>query len=222
MTGVQTCALPIWNAMTGEMTAGPLTGHTSYVLSVAFSPDGQHIVSGAADQTICVWNSMTGEMAAGPFTGHTNWVMSVAFSPDGQHIVSGAADQTICVWNAMTGEMAAGPFTVHTDGVTSVAFSPDGHHIVSGSHDRTIRVSNLTIGKTETSNDVSFTDYSMINDGGWICSSKGELLLWIPSVHRAYLHRPSTIWIAGKRGTILDLSNFVHGCSWATCINTEI
>jgi hypothetical protein len=61
----------------------------------------------------------------------------------------------------------------------------------------------------------------MINDEGWICGSKGELLMWIPSVHREYLHRPSTIWISGKRGTILNLSNFVHGRSWATCINTR-
>ena len=39
------------------------------------------------------------------------------------------------------------------------------------------------------------------------------------SVQREYLHRPSTIWISGGRGTILGLHNFVHGYSWATCIN---
>jgi hypothetical protein len=62
----------------------------------------------------------------------------------------------------------------------------------------------------------------VINDEGWICGSKGELLIWIPSVHREYLHRRSTIWISGERGTVLNLSNFVHGRSWATCINTQI
>jgi WD40 repeat protein len=170
-----------------------------------------------------VWDAMTGEPVADPFTGHTNWVLSVAFSPDGQHVVSGSRDDTIRVWDAKTGEIAAGPFAGHTNRVNSAAFSPDGQHIVSGSGDRMIRrirVSNLTTGKTETTNDFDFTDHSTIDDDGWICGIEGELLMWIPSVHRECLHRPSTIWISGNGGTILNLSNFVHGRSWATCIST--
>jgi WD40 repeat protein len=165
---------------------------------------------------------MTGETVAGPFTGHTHWVLSVAFSPDGQHIVSGSMDRTFRVWDAMTGETVAGPFTGHTGSVNSVAFSPDGQHLVSGSHDRTIRVSNVTMGKTESADDVDLTEHFVINDDGWVCGSKGELLMWIPSAHREYLHRRSTIWISNKRETVLNLSNFVHGPSWATCINTQI
>jgi WD40 repeat protein len=101
-----------------ENRGRPIHWTHKWVSSVAFSPDGQHIVSGSSDQTICVWNATTGETEAGPFTGHTNWVTSVAFSPDGQHIVSGSNDQTICVWNTTTGETEAGPFTGHTDVVT--------------------------------------------------------------------------------------------------------
>jgi len=81
-------------------------------------------------------------------------------------------------------------------------------------------VSSVTMRKAETTNDVDFTDCSVINDKGWICGSKGELLMWIPPAHRECLHRPSTIWVSGKCGTILNLFNFVHGRGWATCIKT--
>ncbi len=106
------------------------------------------------------------------------------------------------------------------DGIFSVAFSPDGQCIVSGSGDRTIRMFTATPGKTESIRVIDFTDHSVINNEGWICGSKGELLMWIPLIHRANLHRPSNIWISGEHETRINLSNFVHGRSWATCINT--
>ena len=74
----------MWNAITGVMKGVPLTGHTHYVNSVAFSQDGQWIVSGSNDGIICVWNATTGAMKGVPLTGHTSSVNSVAFSPDGQ------------------------------------------------------------------------------------------------------------------------------------------
>ena len=37
-----------------------LTGHSREVYSVAFSPDGKHIVSGSRDRTVKVWDSHTG------------------------------------------------------------------------------------------------------------------------------------------------------------------
>ena len=71
-----------------------LTGHDSYVTSVAFSPDGQRIVSGSADKTVKIWNANSGKELH-TLTGHDNAVGTVAFSPDGQRIVSGRADKTV-------------------------------------------------------------------------------------------------------------------------------
>ncbi|KAF8268106.1 WD40-repeat-containing domain protein [Lactarius quietus] len=178
--------------MTEQTVAGPFHGHSDWVTSVAFSPDGQHIVSGSHDKTICVWNAMTGETVAGPFHGHSGEVTSVAFSPDGQHIVSGSRDKTICVWNAMTEETVAGPFHGHSDWTK----------------------------ETEITEQVSFISQSKIDYEGWICGPNDELLMWIPPLHRTGLHRPSNVWVADKHETCLDLSTFVHGHSWNTCINT--
>ncbi|KAH0579473.1 hypothetical protein H2248_002332 [Termitomyces sp. 'cryptogamus'] len=114
------------------------------VMSVAFSPDGTHIVSGSWDKTICVWDSSTRAKVL-QLTGHTSGVYSVAFSPDGTHIVSGSWDKTICVWDSSNGAELL-QLTGHTNAVSSVAFSPDGTHIVSGSNDKTICVWDSSTG----------------------------------------------------------------------------
>ena len=67
---------------------------------------------------------------------------------------------------------------------------------------------------------VDFTDQSVIDDDGWVRGNKGELIMWIPLVHRAHLHRPSNIWVTGEHETRLDLSNFVHGHRWIGCIDS--
>ena len=75
-------------------------GHTDWVTSVAFSPDGTRIVSGSGDETVRVWDADRGVQIGSPLQGHTHWVRSVAFSPDGTRIVSGSGDEIVRVWDA--------------------------------------------------------------------------------------------------------------------------
>ena len=119
-----------------------LTGHSDWVRSVAFSPDGQLLASGSDDNTIKLWQPGTGNQIR-TLTGHSNWVISVAFSPDGQLLASGSWDKTIKLWQPSTGEEIC-TLTGHSDSVDSVAFSPDGQLLASDSDDKTIKIWQLS------------------------------------------------------------------------------
>ena len=83
-----------------------------------------------------------------------------------------------------------------------------------------ICIEHATTERLITTTQVNFTDQSVIDTDGWIRGPKGELLMWIPPLHRPHLHRPSNVWVNGEHETRLDLSNFVHGCSWKSCVDS--
>lgn len=54
MSGSWDKTIKIWDAESGKCIK-TLEGHTKGVRSIAFSPDGKHIVSGSNDNTIKIW-----------------------------------------------------------------------------------------------------------------------------------------------------------------------
>ena len=122
-----------------------LIGHSGYVYSVAYSPDGTKIISGSVDKTIKIWDANTG-VCLKTLEGHSEYVYSVAYSPDGRRIVSGSNDKTVKIWDANTG-VCLKTLKGHKNFVLSVAFSPDGTKIVSGSRDNTIKIWNANTGQ---------------------------------------------------------------------------
>ena len=112
-------------------------GHTSWINSIAISPDGKYIVSGSWDKTIKIWDFKTAE-CLNTLEGQ-NSVSSIAISPDGKYIVSGSDDGIIKILDFRTLE-CLNTLEGHKDSVNSIAISPDGKYIVSGSWDDTIKI----------------------------------------------------------------------------------
>lgn len=75
-----------------------LSGHTSRVVCLAFSPDNKLIVSGCGKGIIRVWSVESGELVQ-EIVGHTSYVSSLTFSQDGHTLASGSADGTIQLWD---------------------------------------------------------------------------------------------------------------------------
>ena len=122
-----------------------LTGHTGWVTSAQFSPDGKRIVTASADGTARVWDVDTGQQIL-ILRGNSILIRSAAFSPDAKRIVAGCEDRTARIWNAESGEQLL-VLRGHTGGVTGTAFSPDGRQVVTASADKSARLWDALNGK---------------------------------------------------------------------------
>lgn len=115
----------------------PNTGHTGPISSVAFSPNGQQLLSGSHDNTLRLWDTTSGKLLR-VFEGHGKSA-SAKFSPDGRNVLSGSYDGTVALWDVASGKLLHS-FSAHTQEVASAAFSPDGRQVLSGSFDGTLRL----------------------------------------------------------------------------------
>jgi WD40 repeat protein len=148
----------LWDVKTGKELR-QFHGHTAWVWSVAFTPDGKRAISAGIDG-MRLWEVETGKelretgkglretgkgrppLAVNPheeqkFRGHTRQVYRVVVSSDGSRALSGTQDKTVRIWDLEIGK-EMGCFRHHADEITSVALSPDGRRAVSTSADNTM------------------------------------------------------------------------------------
>ena len=69
-----------------------LAGHTGFVNSLAFTPDGKTLVTASLDRTVRLWNVADGKHAR-TLDAHAAEVLSVAVSADGKTMVTGSRDK---------------------------------------------------------------------------------------------------------------------------------
>ncbi|XP_032485862.1 periodic tryptophan protein 2 homolog isoform X1 [Phocoena sinus] len=69
-------------------------GHFNSMVSLAYSPDGQYIVTGGDDSKVKVWNTLSGFCFI-TFTEHSSGVTGVTFTTTGYVIVTSSMDGTV-------------------------------------------------------------------------------------------------------------------------------
>ena len=133
----------VWTA--GDGLERTLRGHDARINSVAFSPDGEAIVTASDDGTARIWELSSGDSRT--LEGPGRDVKSAAFSPDGTQVVTAGTDDKARVWDVAGGEQVA-VLRGHSSTVYSAAFSPDGKLVVTGSGDNSARIWDLADGRT--------------------------------------------------------------------------
>jgi WD40 repeat protein len=129
--------LEIWST-SGEFQQ-QMVGHSGSVLDVAYSRDGEHLVTAGADGTARIWTADGDPVRT--LEGHHGELWSAEFDDSGEWVVTGGDDGFIGVWEVATGHRI-GWFPRHTDTVNSVRFTAGDHpRILSTSDDSTVRLS---------------------------------------------------------------------------------
>jgi WD40 repeat protein len=134
----------------GTLTSpgGPLVkrfvGHNDWVDSVAFTPDGEHLLSSSSDGTISLWTLRTGERQV--LEGHRRRVYSCIPTPDGRRAVSASFDGTIKVSDLDTGREVM-TLRGHTDAVYALSLTAVESCLISSSVDCTLRVLDMDSGR---------------------------------------------------------------------------
>lgn len=110
----------------------------SYPGELAWSPGGDLIAMGDADNSIRLWNAVSGELVS-THRGHTSGVSGIDWNPTGSRFVSASADGTLRIWSPSS-KHALLVLHAHDRSANDVKWHADGMRLASAGSDKRIRI----------------------------------------------------------------------------------
>lgn len=131
-----------------------LVGHTAALSSVAYSPDGDILITGSADKTVKVWDAESGQCLR-TLTDSKDPVLSVVYDPKGRWIAAGSGDVfnamtpkpgAIHIWNTSNWELER-ELRGHGQLVHALSVTNDGSRLVSCARNDKVRLWDTQTGR---------------------------------------------------------------------------
>jgi len=186
-------AIWVWDVLSGKELCR-LHRHDYFkgYTTVAFSPDGTLLASGARDRTVRVWNIASGKQLR-CLRGHDSDVKAVTFSPDGARIASCSLDHTVRIWDVNTGIVLRSIDSIEND-INWVVYSRDLKHLAFVVQAKHVRVCDADTGEhlhwlSGDGGDITSIKFS--TDQKWIAalSDKKAILIWDTSTGKRHRFR---------------------------------
>ncbi len=158
--------------------------HRLAVSSVAFTPDGQFLVTASQEGIATVWDTMTFE-AIFTLTGHKAAVDGLAISPDGQFAATISRDGTLKMWDlALTGNQEVLDYPLG-GGIVAGNFTPDGSRLITFGSGNLAVIQDIASGRQLSSLTIAIPEGRSVNgitlspDGSRIATISYEtVFLW--------------------------------------------
>ncbi|NEO87245.1 MAG: WD40 repeat domain-containing protein, partial [Spirulina sp. SIO3F2] len=126
--------LQLWDTATGQPRQ-TLLGHHEIISSLAFSPDGQTVVSASQKECAIFWSVETGDRLR-TLSGFVNEIWSLAWFPMRTDVkpvqmLSGHTDGYLRIWDAEARSLIR-EVPAHEGNIFAIAWSPDGQLLATG------------------------------------------------------------------------------------------
>jgi WD40 repeat protein len=109
-----------------------LNGHDTWVHALAFSRDGETLISGGCEGRLTWWpTAAESPQPVRQVGAHRGWIRAVAISPDGETLASAGNDTVVRLWKTADGSPVR-EMKGHTRDVYSLLWHPSGQFLLSG------------------------------------------------------------------------------------------
>ena len=111
--------------------------YSANIWSVAFSPDGEKVITGESNGPPRIWDANSGKELQ-RLKDHSDAPVSIDFSPNGKEIATVDHD-IVRMWDADSGKELR-RLKGHDHRITVLSYSADGKKIATASYDKTARI----------------------------------------------------------------------------------